>query len=459
MAFSSEIKTRLGLDISGLSDGLAKSKSQLALWSNDVGKVVSKKLDFKDLFRGLIQGLGIASTEQIAQRMVEPFKESAESAQRIAEWSDKAADSTERLLRARQSDAQQLAAMEKQMTRLVEEANKPAKLGFFRGMAGGFAAQFGLTGTAAKLFSNKDANAEKAAQNAAEQNAKGLEIELQRAKIEEARFQQEQKNFRIRDDWAKANKEQLELEAKLISGRILPDERARLGVLQQVQKIRENEEKIESVLAKYPAERTKADNDNLAIAMKHREVLSAQLTEKEKILAATKEQATAEATVGQVIESNLAKWKDFKIAIGRTGREDDALEDSELARKIANLKQDVFNRSAFDFLGLGFDAGDAAAGGRVNPMLGIQGSNLRQALDEQSLRQRVRQQHSMFGEDATLMRNPGLSLDRIREIVQSTPEEQKQLKRTADGIDELMRLFKSGQARTASTVTNFPDGG
>ncbi len=457
MAFSSEIKARLGLDVSGLTEGLNKSKSQLALWGNDAERIVGKAFGFKDVARGLLQGIGLASAEQAAQKLVQPFKESAESAQRIAEWTQKGADATERQIALRRTDLEQLAAMEKELARLTSASKAPAEIGFFRGLAGSLAAQFGLTELSAKLFKNPQANAEKAAESAAAINVQALAVAQKKAEIEEKAFLREQKNIETRAGWVRANREQVELEAKAISGRILPDERARLDVLQQQQKIRENEEKIEAILVKYPEQRTQADKDNLTVALRQREVLENQLTIKQDILAATKKQAEAEATIGQAIDSNLEKWKGFQLAITTSGRSNKDLEDKELQRKISQLQGDISMRENAQFMGLGFDAGAAAAGGQSDVLLGVQRNNLRQALAELQFRQSVRSQASTFGEDFAFNNNPGLSLDRLRSILQGTPEETRVAQRTANAVEKLTRLFESGQAR-AVTVSGDSKG-
>jgi hypothetical protein len=324
MALSSEIIAKLGLDSSGFSSGLRSLPVQVEKFGADASKALARKFSGGDLFRGILQGVGIASVQQVADRMVQPFKESAESAERIADYSEQAAQSTERLLTARRSDATQLDALEKQYKRLADEMAKPAEIGFFRGVAASAAAIIGLTDLSAKLFDNTQANSEKAAKGAAELAAKGLEIEAKKQQIEDKAFDQLMRNYKARADYVKENRDMVELEAKLLSGRILPTEKARLDILQQQDKVRRNEQRIGEILQKLPVERTLAEKQALTQLIRQREILDKQLQIKQDILATVVKQEEGEkkVTSEQVRQLEIQQQKDQLAGKGKLATED-----------------------------------------------------------------------------------------------------------------------------------------
>ena len=63
------ITARIGGDASGLVAALEQGKQAAGKFANDFSNIVEKKLGFKDLFRGVLQGIGIASVQQIAEKL------------------------------------------------------------------------------------------------------------------------------------------------------------------------------------------------------------------------------------------------------------------------------------------------------------------------------------------------------------------------------------------------------
>lgn len=185
MAYGSEITAKLGLNTEAFSSSLAKANSSVAVFANDAGRVIAKKFEFKDLFRGLAQGLGIFGVQQIAEKLIEPFKASAESAQRIAEYSEQAAAATERMLSARRTDLQNLEVMEKRLAKMQRDGAEMTSPGFFRGFIGAGAAALGFTSIAAKMLVDEDALAEANQKHARDLAVLNEQIAAKRQAIEQ----------------------------------------------------------------------------------------------------------------------------------------------------------------------------------------------------------------------------------------------------------------------------------
>lgn len=126
MAADASIKANLSGDASGLIAALETAKQGVAKFGNDAAKILDRKLGLKDVFKGVLQGIGIASVGQIADKVAQPFKEAAESAERLEKSTSRAADATERMIRARQDDNQQLAALIAKAERYQREAERAA---------------------------------------------------------------------------------------------------------------------------------------------------------------------------------------------------------------------------------------------------------------------------------------------------------------------------------------------
>lgn len=420
---------------------LQQAGKAIGKFGDDSVTLLNKKFSAADMFKGFLQGAGILSVTSLAEKMIAPFRESAESAKAIADESDRAAAATEKLLRLRQSDAQQLAAMEKQMKALGRElenavSSPPVKkfLGFIE-RGSGLDKLFG--------FSRRE-DAERSVKIAAKEvelKEKALEVDLKRKEVDDKRFDQQMRNDKQRLDWVKQNREQVELEAKALSGRILPAEKARLDVLLQQQKIRENEERITNILATYPEKRTEEEKRTLAQLFLQREAMDKQLAVKQGILAATGQQVAAEAKVGEVIESNIAKWREFSALISSSGRGDRDLSDRELQKKIRNINNDIFQRT---LNGGGYDLGS-------NLLLEAQRGNLTRARAEQDFRSQTRRNVANLGEDRAFQLFGG-SEQRFQEILRGSVDASERL------VDRLNETFNGSRPFPVVVINQRPPG-
>jgi len=79
MAFSSEVRFKIGADTSALSKGFVAAQSMAAT----AGQQIQKKFTGKNLFQGLLQGIGIGSVDAVADLVVRPFQLGYERAKDI----------------------------------------------------------------------------------------------------------------------------------------------------------------------------------------------------------------------------------------------------------------------------------------------------------------------------------------------------------------------------------------
>lgn len=169
-------------------------------------------------------------------------------------------------------------------------------------------------------------------------------------------------------------------------------------------------------------------------------------------LVASEEAARVEeARIKEKFKSMIDQWTGFTQLITSTGRGDRELSDRELERKIANLRQDIFQRTTASNLA------SASIGGGVggyDPLLGAQQSNLQQTLAEVNLRRNVRQRAGALGEDAAFAQFSGLTEQRFREILQGI--DTTSTGKLASAIDKLnQRLDQPLQTISLDRPTPF----
>jgi hypothetical protein len=386
---------------------------------------------------------------QLADKLVAPFKESSESAQAIAEWTIKAADATDRLLGLRRNDAQQLAAMEKSAQRIANELNDALNKGPSKSFLGGLIDRGSALDKLFGFSRREDATrSQLVAQKTAEAEEKAVDIAVKKQAIEEKNFDQEIRNAKLRSDYVKAHREELELEAKLKAGRILPAEKAQLDILRLQNKEHELSQRIQDILEKFPEERTEAERRTLTSLFQQRTELGRQLEVKQQILAATQQQADAEQQVGAVVESNIAKWNEFKLLIENTGRGDGQLSDRELKRKILALQADITERGNAVFQGRGFEPVSLPNG--YDPLLTSQQFKLSGAIAEQRGRDQVKRNLRAFGEDRAFQMFGG-SEQKFAEIVRGLNDSEK----TVKALDQLRITQERGLQAITATLKGF----
>lgn len=129
-SFSAELMARLGLDITGFQRGLARVGPSV----DQAAKSVRQTFAGTELFRGLLQGIGIGSVQQIAQAFVSPFREAAKNAEDLATATERSLAAMEQMLNLRRSPEEQLAALQRRANALqtnLRDLNDPAAMGFW----------------------------------------------------------------------------------------------------------------------------------------------------------------------------------------------------------------------------------------------------------------------------------------------------------------------------------------
>ncbi len=121
----SNIRFRLDLDGKPFADGLKNAEKRGKAFGaamDDVGSKLKRQFGAGDMFKGLMQGLGIGSAERIAELIVSPWKKAAEYAKQLAEYSTKATDATLKLMSLRRTDEQNLAVLKREQAKLQRQA-------------------------------------------------------------------------------------------------------------------------------------------------------------------------------------------------------------------------------------------------------------------------------------------------------------------------------------------------
>lgn len=425
MAADAAIKANISGDASGLIAALEQSKQAVTKFGNDAANVLQRKLGMKDVFKGVLQGIGIASVGQIVDKLVAPFKEAADAAEDIAKSTERAAVATERLIALRQTDNQQLATAEKtleRMQRLLDskKAEAPSK-SFWGGLIQRGSAFDKLLG----LSSSED-------------NARAKEIQNLTADIGEQAVKVEEKTKSIKkqtiDADLKAAKDSLDAigKQKDAAKKLAEFERetkiAKANGEEKLKLLQEDRLKVTADIAKYETfvreggELFKDGLDDLLQLKNQQRDLEKEIAE------ITEAKAKAEALIGKTVASNIAQWKDFQVLISRTGRGDTELSDRELERKRETIQKDLFNmeRAARET--------GAYQGSDYFQRLELEGVN-----KELALRKKVRTYTATFGEDRAFQLS-GVSEQRFSEINKTST----QLDKISNTLQKFSQQFNRG---------------
>jgi hypothetical protein len=257
--------------------------------------------------------------------------------------------------------------------------------------------------------------------------------------------------------------EQLELEAKLMSGTISPNERIRLDIIRLQNEALVVHTKLQQLLSKPIAEWNQADKDQFSALEKQNGKIAEQIEAKKKLLdetkkvaaeenkippaieaafAATKEFSAGMAEIFKQMENISAEWEQFKGSITTFGRSDKDLSDRELQRKVSNINRDIFQRRTADATAPGSAYYNPSAPG-TDLLLEAQMGNLQQTLAELKLRETVRRDASAFGQDAAFRMHDGLNEQRFAEILRTATDSQT----VVDELKGLRTDLRTGRTR------------
>jgi DNA repair exonuclease SbcCD ATPase subunit len=124
MAFVSEIVAKLGLDTSAFKAALTKTTADVGRASEDMGGKLRRAFGAGDVFKGLLQGLGIASIQSVVDKLTSGFREAAENAKDLQKISEETADVYEKIFEARRSDEENLSNLRQRDLRLANEEKR-----------------------------------------------------------------------------------------------------------------------------------------------------------------------------------------------------------------------------------------------------------------------------------------------------------------------------------------------
>jgi len=427
----SAITARIGGDASGLVAALDTAKAAASKFGDDFQRVVAKKLQFRDVLKGVFQGIGIASVGAVVEKIVAPFRQAAESATALADETERGARATEEMLRMRQSDVEQLGVMENALRRIRAEAEAsvaPSKE-FFGFIDRGSALD--------KLFGfSRREDAEIVLQKEkAITKEKELSVEIIKLseKIESDKFDKQVKNAQVMQKYVKENYELLVLEAKKVSGTLLPAERSRLEVLRLQAKEKVLIGRLEDALSVPVGQRTAKEREAIRALIAQTEEIRTQIVQKEKLLDVIKEIKGEE----KEITAQIVAQK--KVAFTRSGRGDADLSDRELERKRGNIKKDLAE----------IERGQRESG-NYNGSEYFQRVELQSLAGEIAMRQKFRRNVSAFGEDRAFAMS-GLTEQRASAILSDTTGEATNRK-LLDGINKLNDQIKNGITVRALTA-------
>jgi myosin heavy subunit len=123
---------RLYADSSSFERGMANAAAS----AEQAGKRLTRAFDAKNLGTTLATAIGL-NLGSMADKLVAPFREAAEAAKSMAEFSEQAATAQEKMLTLRQTDNQQLADMERKLKRLLDARNDLENKGPSKSFLGG----------------------------------------------------------------------------------------------------------------------------------------------------------------------------------------------------------------------------------------------------------------------------------------------------------------------------------
>lgn len=124
MAFSSEIRFKIGADTSALQKGFIQAQSL----ASAAGAQIEKKLGLKYAMKGLMQGLGMGGVDQISNMVVAPFKVAAERAEALRESTAAIADITLKTIGAIGGPRREIEAKQKDLHGLSREIERQQQL-------------------------------------------------------------------------------------------------------------------------------------------------------------------------------------------------------------------------------------------------------------------------------------------------------------------------------------------
>jgi myosin heavy subunit len=128
MAFVAEVRARLGLDTTPFSRGLTKAQADVGKAATDMGGKLRRAFGAGDVFRGLLQGIGIGSVQGIVDTITSTFRKGADDAERMANESRSMLDIMRQQQLATAGQAQRFDILKKQVSELNQDIEVQKRL-------------------------------------------------------------------------------------------------------------------------------------------------------------------------------------------------------------------------------------------------------------------------------------------------------------------------------------------
>ena len=128
MAFVAEVRARLGLDTTPFSRGLTKAQADVGKAAADMGGKLRRAFGAGDVFRGLLQGIGIGSVQGIVDTITATFRKGADDAERMANESKSMLDIMRQQQLATAGQAQRFDILKKQVSEINQDIEVQKRL-------------------------------------------------------------------------------------------------------------------------------------------------------------------------------------------------------------------------------------------------------------------------------------------------------------------------------------------
>ncbi len=128
MAFVSEIRARLGLDTTPFSRALTKTQADVGRAAQDMGKKLQRSFGAGDLFKGLLQGIGIGSVQGVVDTITSSFRTGADDAERMNNESAAMLDIFRQQQLALAGQAQRFDILQKNVSKVNQDIKVQEKL-------------------------------------------------------------------------------------------------------------------------------------------------------------------------------------------------------------------------------------------------------------------------------------------------------------------------------------------
>jgi hypothetical protein len=448
MAFSAEIRARLGLDTTTFNTQLQAVPGSLERMGAKAQGILARTFSFNNIAKGFLSGLGIGSALAVINKISGAISESIEHAGKLSLIFDdiarNARSASEAISRVGKSEGELLEMLGNKLDTLKQKRdallNDTGSKSFFGGLIEKGSALDKLFG-----FSRDEeiVRAEKLKQ--LNQEIGQTVVERVQKKDVVSRKSDEEELRRIREMFTEEEKraeavrhladfEREQRRAKMSDAELINDlERERRAVAQQIGNYEKAQREGIVLSAQGVVELLELKEDQAAL--------------EERILKLTTQKVAIEREISDEMKAR-AKWAG---SIDVRGRPTEELTDRELQAKRRNLEQQLLQTQLMDMFPNGLNLFGASLLDSQDVLKGFKQRELSAIQRETELRQRLQRNRSFFGEERAFemsglteqeyaQRTRGLTTD--EKIVSSLEKLREQQKRDNQAITETLKSLR-----------------